>query len=311
MRNQIPPLDKIDIRLLRVFRVVAECGGFAAAEETLNLNRSTISIHISDLETRFGMRLCVRGPGGFSLTKHGEVVYEATLRLFHALNGFRSTVGGAKGQLMGELSIWLMDNMSTDPCNPVSLAIERFRKRPNEVEIIVNVAPPDEVEKAVHAGRCNLGICGSKTGLPDLEYQQLHTEEITLYCGRKHPLFEEALSSIAADRLSSANFVRRGFVVEKHEMVETGWASDAISMHLEGTLHLIATGLYIGYLPTHYAEQWETGGDLRRINPADYLVEWPIHAIWRQSDRQSAALAAFLEDLFAASAELTGRRAPP
>ncbi|RVA13257.1 hypothetical protein EN935_38945, partial [Mesorhizobium sp. M7D.F.Ca.US.004.03.1.1] len=132
-----------------------------------------------------------------------------------------------------------------------------------------------------------------------------------LYCGRKHPLFEEALSSIAADRLSSANFVRRGFVVEKHEMVETGWASDAISMHLEGTLHLIATGLYIGYLPTHYAEQWETGGDLRRINPADYLVEWPIHAIWRQSDRQSAALAAFLEDLFAASAELTGRRAPP
>ncbi|RVA17488.1 LysR family transcriptional regulator, partial [Mesorhizobium sp. M7D.F.Ca.US.004.03.1.1] len=155
MRNQIPPLDKIDIRLLRVFRVVAECGGFAAAEETLNLNRSTISIHISDLETRFGMRLCVRGPGGFSLTKHGEVVYEATLRLFHALNGFRSTVGGAKGQLRGELSIWLMDNMSTDPCNPVSLAIERFRKRPNEVEIIVNVAPPDEVEKAVHAGRCN------------------------------------------------------------------------------------------------------------------------------------------------------------
>ena len=52
-----------DLRLLRVFRAVVACGGFAAAELELNINRSTISRHIKDLETRLGVTLCRRGRG--------------------------------------------------------------------------------------------------------------------------------------------------------------------------------------------------------------------------------------------------------
>ncbi len=48
----------VDIRLLDVFRTVAACGGFTAAEFELNVGRSTISKHISDLETRLGFKLC-------------------------------------------------------------------------------------------------------------------------------------------------------------------------------------------------------------------------------------------------------------
>jgi DNA-binding transcriptional LysR family regulator len=48
-------LSDIDLRLLRVFIAVTESGGFAAAEIKLNINRSTISTHISDLEARLGM----------------------------------------------------------------------------------------------------------------------------------------------------------------------------------------------------------------------------------------------------------------
>ncbi len=55
-------LGDIDIRLLRIFKIVAECGGLAASEFELNIGRSTISKHISDLETRLGMKLCNRGP---------------------------------------------------------------------------------------------------------------------------------------------------------------------------------------------------------------------------------------------------------
>jgi DNA-binding transcriptional LysR family regulator len=41
-----------DIRLLKVFRAVVECGGMAAAELELNIGRSTISRHVKDLEQR-------------------------------------------------------------------------------------------------------------------------------------------------------------------------------------------------------------------------------------------------------------------
>jgi DNA-binding transcriptional LysR family regulator len=70
-----------DLRILRIFRTVVECGGFSAAEVELNISRAAISIAISDLETRLGFRLCQRGRSGFSLTNEGSQVYDFTLQL--------------------------------------------------------------------------------------------------------------------------------------------------------------------------------------------------------------------------------------
>ncbi|PQZ46595.1 LysR family transcriptional regulator [Ochrobactrum sp. MYb15] len=296
MRVDIPPLDKIDIRLLKVFKAVTECNGLAAAEETLNLSRSTISIHISDLETRFGIKLCSRGPGGFSLTPEGSIVYDATLRLFNELNNFRSTVAGSKGKLMGELSIWLMDNMATDPKNPLGAAIRKFRSRPNEVQLTVNVVPSNDVERAVYDGRCDLGITGSKTDLVDLLYEKLHTESITLYCGSEHPLFAFS-DDVEDEHLVDLDFIRRGFVAPKHELVETDWASSVSAMHTEATLQLILTGLHVGYLPEHYAVRWEKEGKVKKINEKRFRVDWPVYLVSRASDRQSVLLASLRNDI--------------
>lgn len=61
-------MSDYDIRLVRIFKTVVECGGFTAAETTLGISRSAISQHMSDLESRLGFSLCQRGRGGFSLT---------------------------------------------------------------------------------------------------------------------------------------------------------------------------------------------------------------------------------------------------
>ena len=67
----LPPLmrlDDVDLRLLRVFKAVADCGGMASAELELDLAMSTISRHVKELETRLGLVLCRRGRAGFALT---------------------------------------------------------------------------------------------------------------------------------------------------------------------------------------------------------------------------------------------------
>src|SRR5581483_6920367 len=60
-------VSDLDLRLMRVFKAVVECGGMAAAELELNIGTSTVSRHVKDLETRLGLRLCRRGRGGFAL----------------------------------------------------------------------------------------------------------------------------------------------------------------------------------------------------------------------------------------------------
>lgn len=309
MRVEIPPLDKVDIRLLRVFKAVTECNGFAAAEESLGLGRSTISIHIADLETRFGLKLCVRGPSGFSLTPQGQVVYEATLRLFSEINSFRTTVAGSKGQLMGELTIWQMENIASDRLNPLVGALRRFRERSNGVEITMNVVPSNDVERGVYDGRCDLGLTGSRSPLNGLKYEQAYSERISLYCGSKHPLFDRSASALSDDDLRQVDFVRRGFVTQQQEMVETNWNSTVVSMHVEATLEFILTGLHIGYLPDQYAAAWVDLGILRKINPERFSVDWPVYIVSRESNAPSVLVSTFRDDLLIESRHLANQEA--
>ena len=97
--TNIRRLYRADLHLLGVFMTVAQCGGFAAAQVTLNVDQSTISRQIGDLERRLGMRLCQRGRAGFHLTDKGRVVYEACQHLSIALESFRTTVGALRGEL--------------------------------------------------------------------------------------------------------------------------------------------------------------------------------------------------------------------
>lgn len=311
MRSEIPPLDKVDIRLLRVFKAVTECNGFAAAEETLGLSRSTISIHISDLETRFGLKLCARGPSGFSLTPQGKIVYEASLKLFSEINSFRTTVAGSKGQLMGELTLWQMENIATDPLNPLVGALRRFRERPNEVEIAMNVVPSHDVERGVYDGRCDLGLTGSRSPLNGLQYEEVYSEKITLYCGSSHPLFDRAIATLSDQDLSDVDFVRRGFVTLQQEMVETNWNSTVVSMHTEATLQFILTGRHVGYLPEHYAVTWVDLGLLRKINPDRFSVHWPVFVVSREGDAPSVLTSTFRDDLLSEARHLARRSATP
>jgi hypothetical protein len=76
-------ITEYDLRLLRVFVSVVEHGGFSAAEKGLGITRSTISVHMSNLETRIRLRLCLRG--GFLLTEDGRSVYRAVINLFDSL----------------------------------------------------------------------------------------------------------------------------------------------------------------------------------------------------------------------------------
>ena len=86
----------VDLRLLRVFVAIVECGGLSAAESRLNIGRSTISAHLSDLEVRLGIKLCKRGRSGFEITDAGAITYQASIELLQQCEAFANTVAALK-----------------------------------------------------------------------------------------------------------------------------------------------------------------------------------------------------------------------
>ncbi len=293
----IPRLDQVDLRLLRVFATIAECGGFASAQVKLGVGQSTVSSHMADLEARLGMRLCERGRGGFRLTEHGREVYEAVQRLFRSVETFTSDVEALRGRLVGELHIGTIDNVITNENFPLSDAIARFKRRDSAVRLNVHVATPNDIERAVVDGRLQLGLGGYTNRAAGIEYFKLTEERQNLYCSRRHPLFDVAHTLSDLERLCDFEHVKRNYVSDAvHPFAELMMVT-AQAANIEAMALLILSGQFIGFLPVHYANRWVTSGDLRAIRPdlLHYVAE--LELIVRRNRPAHSLVDAFIEDL--------------
>ncbi len=278
-----PRLHKADLHMLAVFMTVVECGGFAAAQVALNVGQSTISRQIGDLERRLGMRLCQRGRAGFRLTDKGRIVYEACQHLSTALESFRATVGTLRGEMVGDLSVAVIDNWATGRGYPLADVLQAFRGGARQVRIHLHTLAPDEIERAVLENRVNLGIGVFHQHRPGLVYEPLLPDPVELYCGSGHALFDRAPHGLDPGDLQAADLAHRAYLSERQVAPLTAeLPSTATARQIEGVAFLILSGWHIGYLPVSYAERWVENGRMRSILPAVYRLDTKIELVTRR-----------------------------
>ncbi|MEQ4537486.1 MAG: LysR family transcriptional regulator [Billgrantia sp.] len=285
-----------DLRLLRIYRKVVECGGFSAAEVELGISRAAISMAMNDLETRLGLRLCQRGRSGFSLTDEGAEVYQSTLQLLAAVEGFRTRVNGLHAQLKGELNIGITDNLVTMPEMHITHALSALKERGPEVRINIRMIPPSDIELAVLDGRLHTGVIPDLKVLPGLNYLSLYQEASQLYCSNEHPLFAvEQVDETALARHDAVvpAYAQTPEIKEVHEPLRAA----ASASDREGIAFLILSGRYLGYLPTHYAERWVRDGRMQALNPKRWRYNTHYSAITRKGAPPNQVLESYLEEL--------------
>ncbi len=288
----LSPITDVDIRLLRVFRTVVECGGFSAAEVELNISRAAISLHMADLERRLGLTLCRRGRAGFRLTDEGRLAYEAAMRLLAGLESFRGEIATVHGRLRGELNIGITDNLVTMPRMRVTHALRGLKRMAPEVRVNIRMIPPNEIERGVLDGRLHIGVVPARRALPGLGGFPLYEEESLLYCGLGHPLFERPPETVTRAEVEAADAVAPTQAQPRHELNNTATATDR-----EGVAFLILTGCYVGFLPTHYARQWVERGMMRSLRSDDYRHSLEFHAVTKKGAQPNLVLERFMEIL--------------
>jgi len=264
-------LSDIDLRLLRVFKAVAECGGYGAAELELNISRSTISIHMSDLEQRLGIQLCHRGRGRstFSLSAQGREVYQAIVDLFAQLDSFRNRVSAIQSELTGKLRIAIPDDWLHLTQKSLAPAIARFRKKAPQVELEVLAHAPNEIDFDILNNRADIAINVAYTQRPGLAYHLLYTHQGSLYCGETHPLFNR--DDISKQELLQYELASTSHAVnnELHQMYSQFTVS-AVANHMSGRMLLLLSGAYLGFLPDYYAVHWLAQGQIKKIQTSGF-----------------------------------------
>ncbi|MFT5760627.1 MAG: DNA-binding transcriptional LysR family regulator [Alteromonadaceae bacterium] len=295
-------LSDIDLRLLRIFIGVAQSGGFAAAEIELNISRSTISIHISNLEARLGMRLCrrSRGRSDFSLTPQGEQVYDATKDMLKYLDGYRNQINAIQSRLTGRLKIALPDDWleMSDACFDLAPVIARFKEVAPRVDLQIVTRAPNEVDFEILNGKADLGINTVHIRRLGLEYKPIFEHKSFLFCGPYHPLFEYPEESITEENITRYDLAASSYKVQSStDNLINMFSNHAEADHMEGCLLLILSGKYIGFLPDYYAEAKAAKYHLRRLLPERFNYSAENSLIFKNGTQENAVVKIFINEL--------------
>lgn len=290
-------IHDVDLRLLRIFVAIVECGGLSAAESRLNIGRSTISSHLSDLEVRLGLKLCKRGRSGFELTEPGRVTYQASLELLQQCEAFATTVASSKNELSGRVSISIIDTMVNDERCGIANVISKLKKQSDNIQFDINVCEAREVETSVVNGRSLVGIGVSRHPIRGLDYYPLYNETNYLYCAQGHVLFN-CKESEQNKYLKQAEVITSNYMRDK-EVRNDGlnYQNTATAYHDEGIAHLILSGEFIGYLPEHYANYWVDKGLFKAIRPEKYSYQIPVMLITKKTNSTSPLSDALLTEI--------------
>jgi DNA-binding transcriptional LysR family regulator len=300
-RASLGQLSDMDLRLLRVFKSVVECGGMAAAELELNIGISTVSRHIKDLETRLGLTLCRRGRAGFALSAEGEQIYAETLRLLAGADAFRASVDEIHRRMGGQLNIAVFDKTASNPQAHLGQAIALFTALAPDVSLHLFVAPLNAIERGVMDGQFQVGVIPGHRSSDSLVYEELFSETMLLYCGAQHALFGAEAADMGWDELRSHAFAGLGYHSPNMEISQqVRLTRKATGYDQESIATLILSGKFLGFLPDHYAQGFVRAGQMHAIKPALFHYACSFFSIVRRSPQPSRVSRAFQECLLRA-----------
>lgn len=298
-KNLLPrQLGDAHIRLLRIYKVVIESGGFTAAEVDLNISRPAISLAITELESLLQMKLCHRGRSGFSVTEQGEKVYQSTLSLLGSVENFKAEINAINTDLVGELNIGITDNLVTMDKMRITRSLSALKHKAPEVIINIRMMPPKDIETAVLNGSLHIGVVPVFKTLPGLNYIPLYKERSQLFCSQTHPLFEQNIETISDQALAQYDAVLPNYPQSAEIRQQQSFLKvSATSTDREGIAFLILTGRYIGFLPTHFAKRWTSSDQMRAIETHKRKFFTKYSAIVSKGARSNLILAAYIEEL--------------
>ncbi len=289
-------LAELDLRLLRNFLVVVEAGGISAAQTTLNATQPYISSQVAKLESRVGFRLCERGPCGFSMTLKGDQFVDSARRFVAAAEVFHLNAQHISSKVSGNLDIGLIGQIDPVVTNKIASSIAALRAQHEEIRLqLTELSSSLLVEKIVDH-RIDVAIGYFCQRLQGIEYHPLFQETQMAYCAQAHPLFERA------GALTKKDFTHCEWVWPCHPLPEIPTPSarknlTVLTDSMELAAIFILSGQHLGFLPQHYAAQYERLGQLRALNPVSMRYEVDFHMVARDTSPQRDVVSAFLQAL--------------
>ena len=291
---------KINLKQLEAFVATAEFSSFTKASEELFLTQSTVSSHISALESTLGIRLIQRSARQrVSLTREGELVYREardildrcqSLQEMKQNNPEKQLVIGASsvpGQcLMPEI---MADYLAVCPnCHYVQLRGDSIR-----------------IHQYLAQGKANLGFVGMAANPKEYHYHPVAEDRRVLIAANKEPFQTLQRSNASGLKLLHMPMILReensGTRLEMEQYLRSLQIAPE-SLHViaqidnpEAIRSSVSRGLGVSVMSVLAAREYLLSGRLLSFELGNQGAFRKIYLTWRKDALLSAAEQAFLE----------------
>ncbi|MBV7540818.1 LysR family transcriptional regulator [Acidovorax sp. sic0104] len=148
-------MRNLNLDQVQTLIAIADLGTLAAAAQALHLAPPTVSLHISELESRLGAALVVRGRRQASLTPAGQLLVDAGRRLLSTSDEVVERVRRRAQGLEGVVRLATTAGVSADLLPPL---LEHLARQGPGVDVKLDVLSSAESMARLRAGTLDLAI---------------------------------------------------------------------------------------------------------------------------------------------------------
>ncbi|SOE99205.1 transcriptional regulator, LysR family [Burkholderia sp. OK233] len=181
----------MDLRQLRYFVKVVECGNVTRASEALHIAQPAISQQMRNLERDLGMQLLERSVQGVAPTAAGQTLYRHAIELLRQADSTRELLRQDAELPQGRVSVAMPSSTARMMAIPFARTI---RDRYPGIALELVEAPSAELGSLIGSGRVDLAVVVDAVETRGVAAQRLLTEALYLIAWPEFQMPREPVS---------------------------------------------------------------------------------------------------------------------
>jgi DNA-binding transcriptional LysR family regulator len=288
----------MNLKQLEVFIAVADSGSFSRAAEMTFLTQSTVSQHISSLETEFALKLLDRTGKGAFLTEAGKILLQHARRLASEAREIPLVLNRFKGL---EEVVLKLGGSNIPASYMIPELMPLFHQRHPGVTLMLFQGDSRETLERLQREEVELAVVGSRFDGEELLYTPLLIDSISLVVNSTHRW--SGMQSIAKEDLAGEPFIFRepGSGTDKtvrSSLADAGFTAEQMDAKIylgsnEAVKQAILSGAGVSFLSGMSVKRECELGLLRTVRVEDLEILRPIYLVHRKGRELSPAAAAF------------------
>ena len=188
--------NDLDLRLLRSFLAVAQCGKVSTAAKQLHLSQPAVTAHLRRLEEIVGRPLVSRSTRGVKLTTHGHALRTFSTEIQNALSRMEASFQ-TEHELSGKLRFGASLTIAS---HVIPSFLGEFSRLYPRVEIELRVDNTEVVLESVREGFYPFGLVEGSPRAAGLRLEQFVEDEVILVAGTnpRFGKYQQLAASVAA-----------------------------------------------------------------------------------------------------------------